>query len=100
MERLLDPSVLAEHTIFVTYPVLDELQTLSSRKRKARVALKLVRVLAPFVAGGTKPADRSVLEVAERYKCAVLTGDSEVIAEARRRGLAVLLFHDRELAPL
>lgn len=100
MEKRLDPSILAEHTVFVAYSVLEELQILANKKRRARVALKLVRALAPFVAGGAEPADRSILAVAERYKCAVLTGDSEVVKEAKRRGLAVLLFHDRELVSL
>ncbi len=100
IEKRIDPSILAEHTIFVTYPVLDELQTLSIKRRKARVALKLLRVMAPFVAGGAGPADRSVVAAAEMMGGAVLSGDDEVVEEARRRGLAVLLFHDKELVSL
>jgi rRNA-processing protein FCF1 len=100
VERRVGVDVFVEHTLFTTYAVLEELQTLARRSRKARVALKLVRVLAPFVVGERGPADRSVVEAARRVDGAVLSGDSEIVERARRGGLAVVLFHDRELVAL
>ncbi|MEL9991563.1 MAG: PIN domain-containing protein [Thermoproteus sp.] len=98
VEKRLDPSILAEHTLFTTYPVLEELLALSARRRgKARVALSLLRLLAPFVVDVGGPADESVVIAAVKIGGHVLSGDSEVIATARRRGVPVALFHDREL---
>jgi rRNA-processing protein FCF1 len=100
VERRVDPAALAEHTVFTTYAVLEELQTLARRSRKARVAVKVARMIAPFVVDAAGPADRSVVEAAGRIGGVVLSGDAEVVGEARRRGLAVALFHDGELVAL
>ncbi|MEZ0249100.1 MAG: PIN domain-containing protein [Thermoproteus sp.] len=98
IEKRLDVSTLTGHVLFTTYSVVEELFVLATRRRgKARVALRVLKLLAPFVVDVGGPADRSVITAAARVGGCVLSGDAEVVAEARRRGVPVALFHDRDL---
>nr|KJR73722.1 MAG: twitching motility protein PilT [Thermoproteus sp. AZ2] len=95
-ERLgLDP--LLGHEVYVPYPVLEEIYALARRKRAARVALALLRALSPFILAEEGPADSAVLRAALRLRAFVLSGDEELLREAKRRGVGVAVFHGREL---
>ncbi|WP_231818799.1 PIN domain nuclease [Thermoproteus tenax] len=97
VERRLGLGPLEEHVVFVPYPVLEELLALAPFRRNFRVALRLVRVLGPFVAEGRGSADEALLSAAAKLGAAVLTGDRQIVAEAKRRGIPVALLHDREI---
>lgn len=97
MEKRLGLDPLALHELYIPYAVLEELYGLLKANRKARVALRLLKLMAPFVAPVGGSADAAVLAAAKELGGVVLSGDAALIHEARRAGLAVALFHDKDL---
>ncbi|HII47857.1 PIN domain-containing protein [Pyrobaculum aerophilum] len=98
VEHRLDIWELSEHEIYIPSAVLEELNALSRRSRKARVALQLLSLLKYKVVERGGPADKAVLETAVEEGAVLITGDTALAEEARRRGVPVAKFHKGQLA--
>lgn len=97
VEQKIDLAQLASFKIYVPTAVLRELQLLKQRNKKARVALELLPLMkTEFIETGEE-ADVAVLNAARELNAVLVTGDSELIERARKLGIAVALFHKKQL---
>ncbi|MEZ0318391.1 MAG: PIN domain-containing protein [Pyrobaculum sp.] len=97
VEKRVDPAALMEFELFVPTAVLEELQVLSRRSKKARVALELLRFLKYRVYDAPGPADFAALRAAKELGAALLTGDNKLAEAARRGGVPVARFHKKQV---
>jgi len=75
--------LLGSHELLVPEQVLDELQLLSRRSRRARAALTLARRLRT-VSLAASSADDAVIDAAQKFEACVLTNDAALLRRLER----------------
>ncbi|AFA38576.1 putative proteins of PilT N-term/Vapc superfamily [Pyrobaculum oguniense TE7] len=97
IEKKIDATQLLEHEIHIPIAVVEEMQKISVKNRRARAALQLLEILRPTLHKKRGPADRAVLELAKELGAVLVTGDEALAERARREGVAVGKFHKGQL---
>jgi rRNA-processing protein FCF1 len=82
--------LLGKVTILVPSSVIRELEGLKKRKKEASAALALIERRGFDVTEVRGKGDQAIIESASDRRCPVLTNDSELRKELRKRSLTVI----------
>jgi len=78
--------------------VVDELEKISQqegkRSKEAKIALKMADKMKKIKHEGDAPVDLKLIEAAQEHRLVLATTDQDIIKEARRRKIPLLIFHE------